>query len=75
MREAQGAKEMTDERRARLEAAGFRIGTAADFLGMTPEQGADDVTPEEMLAILAATSTPQEMIERLIGPQKENHDA
>jgi predicted XRE-type DNA-binding protein len=29
---------MTPEKRQRLESAGFRVGDAADFLGLTPEE-------------------------------------
>jgi hypothetical protein len=33
-------KKMTDEKRQRLEAAGFRVGTIAEFLDLTPEEQA-----------------------------------
>lgn len=41
---------MDEERRKRLEAAGFKVGEAADFLGLSAEES-DEV--EERLALIA----------------------
>ena len=58
---------MTDEKRKRLEEAGFRVGTIAEFLDLTPEEQAKIDNKQSALNKLKALGLNDAEINSILG--------